>query len=192
MPVVPFAIVLLLGIFLYPLSFFILGKTFGEVIFYRGIIHAFLIFGIQILLGVSILTRTGSLARISDAASRRFASVGLAALALSFNLTFLIVFPVTFDRSVTTYLLEELAHKKSLSIEEMQSLMIEDYVVRNNAVLRRMREQELSGNVVSQGDRYILTPQGRQFIGLSRAVRRLFSIPPHSEAFLAPPIGSKE
>ena len=176
------AIVVLLGIGVYPISFLLLGKTFGEIVFYRGLVHAFLVFAIQVLIGICILRGVKIFANAEQISLRVFISVSLAALALSFNITFLIVFPVTFDRSVTTYLLEEIAHKKSLSIEDMQTLLIYDYVVKNEAVERRMREQELSGNVTSQDGRYALTAQGEKFISVSREVRRLFSIPPHSEA----------
>jgi hypothetical protein len=181
MPIFRLIIVLLIGVILYPISFLVLGNTFGEVIFYRGIVHALLIFAIQFLLGVGILSGGKGSSLLPTPAFRRFFSFSLAALALSFNLTFLIVFPVTFDRSVTTYLLEELAHKKSLSAEQMQSLLINDYVIDKKAVLRRMREQELSGNVVGQGDLYALTAQGERFIWVSRGVRWLFGIAPHRE-----------
>ena len=182
MPIVRLIIVLLVGIVLYPISFLVLGKTLGEVLFYRGIVHAFLIFVIQFFVGAVILNGGKATSLIPEPAFRRFFSLSLAALALSFNLTFLIVFPVTFDRSVTTYLLEELAHKKSLSAEQMQGLLIHDYVINKKAVLRRMRAQELSGNVRGEGDLYTLTPQGERFIWVSRGVRWLFGIPAHSEA----------
>ena len=192
MPIFRLTIILVIGIVLYPISFLVLGKTFGEVIFYRGIVHAFLIFVLQFLVGVVIINGGKSPNLIREPAFRRFLSLSLAALALSFNLTFLIVFPVTFDRSVTTYLLEELAHKKILSAEQMQSLLINDYVIDKKAVLRRMREQGLSGNVVGEGDRYTLTPQGERFIWVSRGVRWLFGIPPHEEGHFSSPQSAQE
>jgi len=39
--------------------------------------------------------------------------------------------------------------------------------------------------VVEEGDRYALTPQGERFIWVSRVVRRLFGIAPHSEGDVA-------
>lgn len=185
MPILQFAFLLLLGILLYPVSFLLLGKCFGEIIFYRGILHALLVFVIQIVLGIVVLDRGTARTFIPQVSLRRFCSFALASLALSFNLTFLIVFPVTFDRSVTTYLLEELAHKNSLSSEQMQALLIDDYILKNKAVLRRMKEQEISGNVANQGDSYILTPQGQRFISISRRLRRLFDIPAHSPGEVA-------
>ena len=185
MPILQFAFLLLLGILLYPASFLLLDKCFGEIIFYRGILHALLVFVIQIVLGIVVLDRGTARTFIPQVSLRRFCSLALASLALSFNLTFLIVFPVTFDRSVTTYLLEELAHKNSLSSEQMQALLIDDYILKNKAVLRRMKEQEISGNVTNQGDSYILTPQGQRFISISRRLRRLFDIPAHSPGEVA-------
>lgn len=185
MPIFRPMVVLLIGIVLYPISFLVLGDTFGEVIFYRGIVQAFLIFSLQIVLGAIILNDGAAMSHIREPAFRRVFALALAALALSFNVTFLVVFPVTFDRSITTYLLEELAHKQSLSAEQMQSLLINDYIIDKKAVLRRMREQEISENVVVEGSLYSLTPQGERFVWVSRRVRRLFGIAPHREAHVS-------
>ena len=191
MPITRIIIVLLFGIGLYPVSFMLLGETFGEILFYRGVVHGLLVFGLQVIVGVFLLKGDKGGNRMREPALRRVLSLALASLALSFNLTFLIVFPVTFDRSVTTYLLEQLAHKGPLSVEQMQSLLINDYVVRDKAVLRRMREQELSGNVEVRDGSYALTTQGEEFISISRGIRRLFHIAPHDGGQVAPadPVG---
>lgn len=174
-----FVAVFLVGILLYPLSFLVCGKLFGEILFYRGILHALLVFLIQSGIGMAVLGGANVRKFIPQGALRRFCAVALASLALSFNLTFLIVFPVTFDRSVTMYLIEELAHKKGLTEVQMESLLINDYVVKKKAVARRMQEQQLSQNVKREGKTFVLTPQGEFFIRFSRLIRTLFAIPVH-------------
>lgn len=56
------------------------------------------------------------------------------------NVTLLVVFPVTVDRSVTLYLLEQLAREASgLSKGEMRAWLVEQYLDEYGAVSRRMR-----------------------------------------------------
>lgn len=97
------------------------------------------------------------------------------ALALAFNVAFLIVIPVTVDRSVTVFLLGQLASSpKGMNESELRTALVERYVDSYAAVDRRMREQRLSGNVSLDGELYKLTAQGEEFIRFSRAIGAIF------------------
>ena len=91
------------------------------------------------------------------------------------NLTFLVVLPVTIDRSVTVYLLGRLSHAdKGLSHQELRDSLVSTFVDEFDGVGRRMGEQVTSGNVISSEGRFALTPKGATFVRFGRAVGRLF------------------
>ena len=90
------------------------------------------------------------------------------------NTAFLIVMPVTFDRSVSTYLLETLENKGSLTENELEKALIDDYVVRRGAVNRRIQEQIISGNLEKTDENIRLTPQGELFVRICKSVRAVF------------------
>jgi hypothetical protein len=97
------------------------------------------------------------------------------ALALAFNVTFLVVIPVTVDRSVTVFLLGQLANSPSgMKGDALRGALVSRYVDSYAAVDRRMHEQQLSGNVSLDGELYKLTPQGERFIKFSRAIGAMF------------------
>ena len=137
------------------------------ILFYRGVVLA---------IGAAILT--GLLAlwfarRFNDSSL----PIAAASLSLSFNVCFLVLLPVTVDRSVTVYLLSTIAQQQGRGLDtgELQRAFIDGYVVQLGAVDRRIDEQRRSGNVtVSPDGKVHLTEQGRRFMTLSRLIARLF------------------
>jgi hypothetical protein len=100
-------------------------------------------------------------------------------LALAANLIFLVVFPVTIDRSVSVYLLGQLSkNPKGMTEVELNERLIHQYVEQYQGVNRRMQEQISSGNVQIAGERYLLTPQGRTFIQFCDSVIDIFGVDP--------------
>lgn len=107
--------------------------------------------------------------------------VSAAAVSLSFNICFLVLLPVTVDRSVTVYLLSRLEQRQQSGMDaaQLQQAFIDGYVVKLGAVGRRIDEQRKSGNVVVGPDGKVrLTRQGQDFMAFSRLVERLFGTDP--------------
>jgi hypothetical protein len=142
-----------------------------SILFYRGVALA-LVAGIVTGLAAAWLAR-GSEDRSSPVAA--------AALSLSFNICFLVLLPVTVDRSVSVYLLStiEQHQKGGITPSALEHAFIDGYVVRMGAIDRRVDEQRRSGNITVAPDGKVkLTPQGQRFMDFSRLVARLFRTDP--------------
>jgi len=108
----------------------------------------------------------------------------IAALVLSFaiHLSFFVVFPVTFDRSITMYLLNTLKRKqnseicKGLNEKELEELFIKEYVKESQAVNRRIVEQSLIDFVERQDDCIQLTAKGDKFLRTSEVIKKIYGI----------------
>lgn len=157
------------GVFCF-IALFVLGVFSNqvEILMYRGLLLA----AVAALVHMAILSL--ALGKRPGAA---YLSVSAVALALAANVTFLVVLPVTIDRSVSVYLLGQLArHEGGMTKDELDERLVHQYIDEYGAVARRMREQIISGNVARLGERYVLTAQGRQFIALSRFITDTFHI----------------
>lgn len=137
------------------------------ILFYRGIVGA--------------LVALVPVALILAAAARRFAvidlpsAVGALALSLGFNLCFLVLLPVTIDRSVTVFLLARLdAQERPISEGELQTIFEDEYLGHLRQIRRRVEEQEMTGNVAASADGIALTANGRNFVALSRTIGHIF------------------
>ena len=165
------AFLTLVGFGIYVLLFWLgLGASI-TILFYRGVALAV---GAAILIGLV----AAMLARRSGDSSLAIAA---AALSLSFNICFLVLLPVTVDRSVSVYLLStiEQHQKTGMKPAALQSAFVDGYVVKMGAIDRRIDEQKRSGNVtVSEDGKVRLTPQGQRFMNLSRLIARLFHTDP--------------
>lgn len=142
-----------------------------SILMYRGVATAIIAAVLQIIFSAKLLQ--GS--RLFLAETVPSLVCGATSLALSINLVFLVVVPVTIDRSVTVYLLGQLAQSSNgLTEEELTTRLSEQYVREYRAVERRMREQVVSKNVWRDDDRFVLSEQGRDFISFSAFVGRIF------------------
>jgi NADH:ubiquinone oxidoreductase subunit 6 (subunit J) len=142
-----------------------------KVLFYRG----------NILLGIVfiLLLTSGVCWRITKV---RF-ETGLAALVMSasIHLALFVVFPVTFDRSVTMYLLNRLNTSESascqgLSPQQMQNLFIKEYVKRDKAIARRIYEQSVIDMLKEKNECVSLTKRGQNFLKLSEFIKSVYAI----------------
>jgi len=158
----------LVGFAIYVLLFWAGIGASMTILFYRGVALAI---GTAILVGLFALwparrTRDSSL------------PIAAAALSLSFNICFLVLLPVTVDRSVSVYLLSTI-ERRQMTPAELQAAFIDGYVVDMGAIDRRIDEQRKSGNVTVSADGKVrLTKQGERFMAFSRLVARLFGTDP--------------
>lgn len=147
-----------------------------SVLMYRGLALAFIAAVMHIVVCALATSRLGQGGSEQSEISRLVAG---AALAFAVNTTFLVVFPVTIDRSVTVYLLGQIAQSSvGLTEAEMRDKLIRQYVEEYGAVQRRMQEQLKSGNVISEGGTYRLSPQGDNLIKFSKYVASIFGADP--------------
>lgn len=161
----------LVGFAIFVLLFWAKVGSSITILFYRGV-----------ALAIAAALVTGLLAVWPARRSRdALLPVSAAAVSLSFNICFLVLLPVTVDRSVTVYLLSRLEQQQQsgMNAAQLQQAFIDGYVVRLGAVDRRIDEQRKSGNVVVAPDGKVrLTGQGERFMEFSRVVERLFGTDP--------------
>ena len=168
----------LLGFALFVLLFWMGVGASMTILFYRGILLAI---GVAIVIG---LFSAWIGARNGDSSL----PVAAAAVSLSFNVCFLVLLPVTVDRSVTVYLLSTIERRQDSGVDSaaLQRAFVDGYVVKMGAVDRRLDEQKKSGNIAVAPDGKVrLTPQGRRFMQFSRIVARLFGTDPRFVAAAA-------
>jgi hypothetical protein len=151
-------------------------RYFGyDVLFYNGLLAIF--FSFSLVLGFSTFGKLKYFGR-SLLFSCNLNAVSI--LTVGF-----VVFPVTFDRSVSTYLLAKIAEQEDLSgikIEELKTVFVQDYVQDRRAIERRMKEQIISGNVAfSPVNSIVLTDRGRLFLKVGRFVSFLYDLKSNSK-----------
>jgi hypothetical protein len=165
-----YAAALLLGFLLYVgliRSPLLDGMT---ILFYRGVALAFI--GALFLLAIGLAMRS----RLpTDPATL----VGAVALSLAFNLCFLVIFPVTFDRSISMFLLARIEQADGrLDSKALQALFTREYLGDMHQIDRRVFEQMLSGNIQVIDGRIHLTPRGKALLSSARAVGDWFGADP--------------
>lgn len=142
------------------------------VLFYRGNLLLLATFLICLLI-ITIFKK-----RLAISWETLFAALIMSA---SIHLAIFVVFPVTFDRSVTMYLLNRLNTSRSptcqgLSAKQMENLLIKEYVKRDQAIFRRIQEQSVI-NMLEQSNQCVsLTPRGQGFLKFSKFLKALYNI----------------
>ena len=140
------------------------------ILFYRGLlllIAAFLL-TLAATVALSGLGRAWGL--------RRRDALGACVLSLSLNLSGFVILPVTVDRSVSVFLLGQMAAHPDESFDAERARRVFDavYLGTFRQMERRLAEQSASGNVTPTADGYVITPQGRAFIRFAGWVAQLF------------------
>jgi hypothetical protein len=173
---------LVLGLILFSAGFKIgLLHTMG-MLFFRGLLLAALTFVLLFALLAAIVPRCPGWLDIRDA----FCA---AILSVSFNICFLVVVPVTVDRSVSVFILGEMANapNETYSPEDMSALFVKIYVDDYQQIARRLGEQALIGNIEEVQGRYRISARGYRFIEICKLVSWLFDGDPR---FVSPRPGS--
>ena len=140
-----------------------------DTLFYRGLILCAISAGI-VMAAMALRRRRFDPATIIAAGS----------LTLSFNICFLIVLPVTLDRSISVFMLSEIerhGHER-LDDRRVAEIFVRKYVGDMRQIERRVAEQTASGNIETVDGNIRLTDQGRRFLALSRTLARLFGTDP--------------
>lgn len=143
-----------------------------DILFYRGLILCGLASTITVVL-VALAGRR--LARISLSEA-----IAAGALSLGLNLSFLVIAPVTVDRSISVFLLGHMAQhgQRIFTTPEMEDAFRRVYLGEFDQIQRRMAEQERSGNIVRKEDGYVLSLQGAAFVRWAHMIAWAFDTDP--------------
>jgi hypothetical protein len=148
-----------------------------SILFYRGLV---LIAIVEALCFVVLLLvrRKWPSWKVRDAVSACAFAGGIA-------VSFLVVFPVTIDRSISVFLLSQMAAQRdrAFTSSDVQTLFVDVYVQRYGQIERRLEEQEISGNIKSAATGYRITSQGLAFVRFARFLSIVFRTDPR---FVAP------
>ena len=139
-----------------------------DILFYRGV--ALAILGTAITAGfVYWLGGKLGCARIGEA-------ISIAGLSFGLNLTFLVLGPITIDRSISVFVLGAMAQEpaRAWTSAEVEGVFRDLYLGHYRQIDRRMSEQAASGNVVALGDRYRISERGLAFVRSARGIAWLF------------------
>ncbi|XYD08590.1 hypothetical protein R1A27_27095 [Methylobacterium sp. NMS12] len=140
------------------------------ILFYRGLI----LLAVAFLLTLAVTAALAGLGR--PWGLRRRDALGACVLSLSLNLSAFVILPVTVDRSITVFLLGQMAAQpgERFSPERARAVFERVYLGEFRQMERRLAEQQASGNVARAGDGYVITPQGSAFIRFCGLVARAF------------------
>ena len=140
------------------------------ILFYRGLVLLVLAFGLTLCAG------TAFAGALRGWGVRRRDALGACVLSLSLNLGFLVIFPVTVDRSISVFLLGRMAAhpEETFTATRARAEFETIYLGQYRQIERRMAEQTASGTIAPSGDGYVITPKGRTFIQICRLVAEVF------------------
>ena len=145
-----------------------------QVLFYRGVLLLLVSF-LCFVFGFVALRR-----KIGIGEETFFAAL---VVSLSLHLAFFVVFPVTFERSITVFFLGELSLQtassglcKGLATEQAEETLINDYIVGKGAVAKRVEEQKIIGFVDDSNECLQITDKGRKFLDFAKIVSKIYGI----------------
>lgn len=140
------------------------------ILFYRGLVL------LLAALGATAFAAVWIAARLRGWGVHRRDALSACILSASLNFSFFVLSPVTVDRSLSVFMLGQMAAHpgETYTVERMRDAFADVYLGEQRQTERRFAEQLLSGNVVRVGEGYAITPQGLAFIRLSGIVARAF------------------
>jgi len=139
-----------------------------SILFYRGLVLIAVgeVFCFAVLL---LARRIWPIWHVRDAVSACAFAGGIA-------VCLLIVLPVTIDRSISVFMLTQMAAQPdhAFTPSELRSLFVDIYVERYEQIERRLEEQKVSRNVAQTRNGFRITPQGLSFVRFARALSIVF------------------
>ena len=135
------------------------------VLFYRGLVALAVTALALLVLSIWLLRR---LARALPL--RADDAIGGAIVAACVLSSVFVLGPVTVDRSISVFMLQQFESAgKPLTVEDVKDRFVKTYVVDWSQMDRRVKEQQVSGNLEPAGNgAWTLTAQGRRFMEIAR------------------------
>jgi hypothetical protein len=139
-----------------------------SILFFRGLV--LIAIGDALCFAVLLIVRRKwPVWKVRDAVSACAFAAGIA-------ICLLIVLPVTIDRSISVFMLTEMAAHPdhAFTPAELRTLVVDVYVQRYEQIERRLKEQEVSRNVSHTANGFRITPQGLAFVRFARLLSIVF------------------
>jgi hypothetical protein len=148
-----------LGLVLYVASFRLpLG---GDILFYRGLLLAGLVAAV---LAVCLVLAGRKLGLDPQTI------IGAVFCSAALNVCFLVLFPITIDRSISVYLLARIEAEPGMTADELSERFEDGYLRRMRQIDRRVFEQQLSGNITVTDGEIRMTRGGERFLAFARTM----------------------
>lgn len=99
-------------------------------------------------------------------------------IVFSFNIIFFTHVPVTAERSVSVFVLKYMNKysNQSFSEEEIEQVLINNYLEENEGIKKRFKEQYISGNIIKDNNHYRISEQGIFLVKFYEIIEKLFNI----------------
>jgi hypothetical protein len=139
-----------------------------SILFYRGLV--LIAVGEVFCFAVLLMARwQWPVWKVRDAVSACAFAGGIA-------VCLLIVLPVTIDRSISVFMLAQMAAQpdRAFTPSELRTLFVDVYVGRYGQIERRLEEQDVSRNVAQTANGFRITPQGLAFVRFARLLSIVF------------------
>lgn len=146
----------------------------NSVLFYRGVF--LIIVSALFFIGMFLLARKTTHQTILRPSF--FASCLIAAISL--NLVFFTLIPVTLDRSLSTFILKALQEENSSSCghgytdRELEKKLIADYFIAGRALEKRLHEQTIIGNIITRNQCVSISKRGEVTLKILQAIYNLY------------------
>ncbi|OGK38206.1 hypothetical protein A3F03_02840 [Candidatus Roizmanbacteria bacterium RIFCSPHIGHO2_12_FULL_41_11] len=151
--------------------------SFEKVLFYRGL----MLLAVTVLTALMVVVITLRFnKRLLNYLETMIAAIVITA---ALHLSFFVVFPVTFERSVTMYLLNTLAQNQTayscpgLSKSQLEQKLILEYIIANRALDKRLAEQKEIDFISEKGECIQIAPKTNQFLRFSAFIKALYGLP---------------
>lgn len=170
-----FQYVLIFSVFtlLYIISFHSPILAGQKVLFYRGL--ALLTLITLITAGLVILFKK----KLKIGAETAWATIIVSA---AINLALFITFPITYDRSITTYLLDRLNNPpnnnvcKGYSEPELEQRLLTEYIQYHQALKKRLYEQSVIKFIQQDGRCISITEKAKKFLQVSEIIKKVYGV----------------
>lgn len=162
---------------IYLLTFFIYSFLFvfsfhlfynpKEILFYQGLIFLFSILFLFFAFLFLLRKKIGK---------KFFHFFSALVFSFSFLLSFFVVFPVTFERSITMYLLKTVNQNQSITKKELEKKLINEYILKNQALEKRLNEQKIIDFIEVKKNKVYLTEKAKKFLKMANLIDKIFGI----------------
>jgi hypothetical protein len=164
--IVTFTIFSIIFLTLFRLPF----HLFNDVLFYKGLTYL-IITTLLLTVVVIVLYETNRNIKIESLIAAILVSA-------SIHLSVFVVFPVTFERSVTMYLLNTINNQndKGISNSALEYKLINDYIIDGKAPNKRIKEQSIIGFIEESDSKITLSDKAIKFLYFSKTIKNIYSL----------------
>lgn len=102
--------------------------------------------------------------------------ISILVFSFSLHLTLFVVFPVTFERSLTMFLLNKVNHNQGVEKGKLEKILVEEYLLKNKALEKRIKEQKEIDFLIIKNNRVYLTKKAKAFLNLSLLIKKIYGV----------------